>query len=169
MQSGERIGAMTAIPMSRFPNAASGMPMLMQSKRKVGSHAKYLLATKMLIGQRAPVIPAMRIFLFVVAALMFSAPWAHAGMPLASELTSSDVAVHCTDDAAAVCDDTLDHHGANEDEGQLCCSMSCHEGVQPCFDHAAFLALTKTAHIVDPARDMVRAFVTNLERPPRLG
>ena len=121
------------------------------------------------IGHRAAVIPAMRIFLVVVAALMFSAPWAHAAMPLASDLTgSSEMAVHCTDDVAAVCDDTLEHHGAHSDESQSCCSMSCHVGVQPCFGHVAFLALTKTAHDVDPARDMVPTSVTNLERPPRL-
>lgn len=133
------------------------------------SRAKYLLAKNTLIGQRAEVIPAMRIFLVVVAALMFSAPWAHAAMPLASDLAgSSHVAAHCTDAVASACDDTLDHHGAHENEGQSCCSMSCHVGVQPCFGHTAFLALTKTAHVVDPARDMARAFVTNLERPPRL-
>lgn len=143
--------------------------MLMQGKCKMGSHAKYLLAKKIPIGQRAAVIPAMRIFLVVVAALMFSAPLTHAAMPLATELTgSSHVAAHCVDEVAAACDETRDHHGAHEEEGLSCCSMSCHVGVQPCFGHTAFLALTKTAHVVDPARDMVRAFVANLERPPRL-
>lgn len=111
----------------------------------------------------------MRILLVVVAALMFSAPWTHAAMPLASELTGpSDVAVHCADEVAAACDDTLDHHGAQDKDGLSCCSLSCHVAVQPCFGHTAFLALTKTTHVIDPARDMVRSFVTNLERPPRL-
>lgn len=112
-------------------------------------------------------IPVMCIFLVVVAVLMFSAPRDHAAKPLAA-VTVSDVAVHCADVVAAACDDTLDHHGAHEDEGISCCSMSCDVGVQPCFGHTAFLALTDTAHIVHPTRDMVRAFVTNLERPPRL-
>ena len=114
-------------------------------------------------------IPAMRIFLVLVAALMFSAPWAHAGMPLASGVSaSSHVSAHCTDTVAVTCDGVPDHHGGHADEGQSCCSMSCHVGVQPCFGHAAFLALTKTAHVVIAARDMVRTFATNLERPPRL-
>jgi hypothetical protein len=114
-------------------------------------------------------IPAMRIFLVVVAALMFSAPWSHAAVPFAPDLTgSSDVAVHCADEPAAVCDDALDHHGAQDEDGLSCCSLSCHVGVQPCFRHTAFLGLTKTTHVLDPARDMVRSSVTNLERPPRL-
>lgn len=142
--------------------------MLIWGKCEMGSHAKYLLAKQTLFRQRAAVIPAMRIFLVVVAALMFSAPSDHAGMSRASELTSSDVAAYCTDAVASTCDDTLDHHGAQEDEGQSCCSMSCHVGVQPCFGHTAFLALAKTTHVVVPARDMARAHVTDLERPPRL-
>nr|WP_295892409.1 hypothetical protein [uncultured Devosia sp.] len=141
----------------------------------MSSHAKNLLAKNILIGQRAAVIPAMRIFLVVVAALMFSAPWAHAGMSFAAERTgSSDVAVHCAHEVASVCEDTpdhheaVDHHGAHEDQGPSCCSMSCHVGVQPCFGYTAFLALTKAAHVVRPAHDIVRAFVTSLDRPPRL-
>ena len=111
----------------------------------------------------------MRLFLVVVVALMLSAPWTHAAMPLASDLTgSSDVAAHCADEIAAACDDALDHHGAHDEGGVSCCSLSCHVGVEPCFGHSAFLALTKATHVVDPARDMVRSFVTNLERPPRL-
>ena len=132
------------------------------------SRKKYLLARKMLIGHPAAVILAMRFFLVVVAALMFSAPVAHAAMSLPFELTSSDVAVHCADDVVADCDASLDHHGAHEDEGVSCCSLSCHVGVQPCFGHTAFLALAKTAHVVDPARDMIRMFVTDHDRPPRL-
>jgi hypothetical protein len=111
----------------------------------------------------------MRIFLVVVAALMFSAPLSHAAMPLATELTDpTHVMSHCADEVAPACGDTLDHHGAHEEDGLSCCSMSCHVGVQACFGHIAFLALTKTAHAVAPVRDMVRTFVTNLERPPRL-
>jgi hypothetical protein len=111
----------------------------------------------------------MRIFLVLVAALMFNAPWAHAAMPIASGLTSSsDTAVHCAEDVATVCDEALDHHGAHDDETQSCCSMSCHVGVQACFGHTTFLALTKTTHVVNPARDMAPGSVTNLERPPRL-
>lgn len=120
-------------------------------------------------------IPAMRMFLVVLAALMFSAPLAHAGLPFAGEFVASgDVAAHCTHEDVAACDETqghhevVDHHGADEGQGQSCCSISCHVGVQPCFGHTAFLAMTKTAHAVRPIRDMMRLFVTNLDRPPRL-